>query len=147
MESLKHLLVQADDGYLEGLSNRGTVKRAYKDLEQEQPEVVWDEETGEAQAAFGDTVCHIRAPLGESTCSCPSRSVCRHIVAAILYLRQGLMAEEDPPSQASAVETSAAAVSAGETSAAAPVAEAPAAETIRRNLSLLRSGRRFWPSP
>ena len=89
MESLKHLLVQADDGYLEGLSNRGTVKRAYKDLEQEQPEVVWDEETGEAQAAFGDTVCHIRAPLGESTCSCPSRSVCRHIVAAILYLRQG----------------------------------------------------------
>ena len=78
MESLKHLLVQADDGYLEGLSNRGTVKRAYKDLEQEQPEVVWDGETGEAQAAFGDTVCHIRAPLGESTCSCPSRSVCRH---------------------------------------------------------------------
>ena len=128
MESLKHLLVQADDGYLEGLSNRGTVKRAYKDLEQEQPEVVWDEETGEAQAAFGDTVCHIRAPLGESTCSCPSRSVCRHIVAAILYLRQGLIAEEYPPSQASAVETSAAAAPAGETSAAAPVAEAPAAE-------------------
>lgn len=133
MESLKHLLVQADDGYLEGLSNRGTVKRAYKDLEQEQPEVVWDGETGEAQAAFGDTVCHIRAPLGESTCSCPSRSVCRHIVAAILYLRQGLMAEktaeEAPPSQASAGETSEAAAPAGETSAAAaPVAEAPAAE-------------------
>lgn len=137
MESLKHLLVQADDGYLEGLSNRGTVKRAYKDLEQEQPEVVWDEETGEVQAAFGDTVCHIRAPLGESTCSCPSRSVCRHIVAAILYLRHGLMAEEtageDPPSQASAGETSAAAAPAGETSAAAssaaaPVAEAPAAK-------------------
>ena len=129
MESLKHLLVQADDGYLEGLSNRGTVKRAYKDLEQEQPEVVWDEETGEAQAAFGDTVCHIRAPLGESTCSCPSRSVCRHIVAAILYLRQGLIAEEYPPSQASAGETSEAAAPAGETSAAAaPVAEAPAAE-------------------
>ena len=122
MESLKRLLIQADDGYLEGLSNKGTVKRAYKDLEQEQPEVVWDEETGEAQAAFGDTVCHIRAPLGESTCSCPSRSVCRHIVAAILYLRQGLMAEktaeEAPPSQASAGETSEAAAPAGETSAA-----------------------------
>lgn len=136
MESLKHLLVQADDGYLEGLSNRGTVKRAYKDLEQEQPEVVWDEETGEVQAAFGDTVCHIRTPLGESTCSCPSRSVCRHIVAAILYLRQGLIAEEAAgeaqPSQASAGETSAAApageTSAAASSAAAPVAEAPAAE-------------------
>ena len=132
MESLKRLLIQADDGYLEGLSNKGTVKRAYKDLEQEQPEVVWDEETGEAQAAFGDTVCHIRAPLGESTCSCPSRSVCRHIVAAILYLRHGLMAEEtageDPPSQASAGETSAAAAPAGETSAAAPSAAVPAAE-------------------
>ena len=101
------------------------MKRAYKDLEQEQPEVVWDEETGEAQAAFGDTVCHIRAPLGESTCSCPSRSVCRHIVAAILYLRQGIMAEEaageDPTSQASAGETSAAAASAAKAPAAGSV--------------------------
>ena len=35
MEELKRLLLQADDEYLAGLSNKGTVKRAYKDLEQE----------------------------------------------------------------------------------------------------------------
>ena len=35
MEELKKLLLQADDEYLTGLSNRGMVKRGYKDLEQE----------------------------------------------------------------------------------------------------------------
>ena len=35
MDELKTQLKQADDAYLAGLSNKGTVKRAHKDLEQE----------------------------------------------------------------------------------------------------------------
>ena len=35
MEELKRLLGQTDDEYFIGLSNKGIVKRAYKDLEQE----------------------------------------------------------------------------------------------------------------
>lgn len=62
MEELKKLLLQADDEYLTGLSNRGTVKRGYKDLEQETPEAVWSEE--EAQVTWKEASCQIRVLLG-----------------------------------------------------------------------------------
>ena len=86
MEELKKLLAQTDEEYLIGLSNKGTVKRAYKDLEQESPSVVWEGE--EAEVALKEAVCRIRVPLGDSTCSCPSRSVCRHLITAVLYLKK-----------------------------------------------------------
>lgn len=95
MEELKKLLAQTDEEYLIGLSNKGTVKRAYKDLEQESPSVVWEGE--EAEVTLKEAVCRIRAPLGESTCSCPSRSVCRHLITAVLYLKREL--EKSVPSR------------------------------------------------
>ena len=88
MEELKKLLAQTDEEYLIGLSNKGTVKRAYKDLEQESPSVVWEGE--EAEVTLKEAVCRIRIPLGDSTCSCPSRSVCRHLITAVLYLKKEL---------------------------------------------------------
>ncbi len=86
MEALKTQLGQVDDDYLTGLCNKGIVKRAYKDLEKETPVLTWQEE--EASVALKEETCVIRVPLGESTCSCPSRSICRHIVTAILWLKQ-----------------------------------------------------------
>ena len=68
MEELKRLLIQAGDEYLTGLSNRGMVKRAYKDLEQETPEVSWN--GNEAEVRLKDAVCRIKVPLGDSACSC-----------------------------------------------------------------------------
>ena len=96
MEALKQMLTQADDEYLTGLCNKGTVKRAYKDLDQETPAAVWSE-TG-AEVTLKEAVCTIRMPLGESTCTCPSRSICRHIITAILYLKnsQRNTAESSP---------------------------------------------------
>ena len=94
MEGLKKLLAQTDEEYLIGLSNKGTVKRAYKDLEQESPSVVWEGE--EAEVSLKEAVCRIRAPLGDSTCSCPSRSVCRHLIAAVLYLKREIEESEVP---------------------------------------------------
>ena len=64
MEELKRLLIQAGDEYLTGLSNRGMVKRAYKDLEQETPEVSWN--GNEAEVRLKDAVCRIKVPLGDS---------------------------------------------------------------------------------
>ena len=91
MEELKRLLIQAGDEYLTGLSNRGMVKRAYKDLEQETPEVSW--KGNEAEVRLKDAVCRIKVPLGDSACSCPSRSMCRHRIAAMIFLRKGLEGE------------------------------------------------------
>ena len=92
MEELKKLLLQTDDEYLTGLCNKGTVKRAYKDLGEENPSVQWQEEGAEVR--LKEVVCQIRVPLGESSCSCPSRSICRHLITAILSLKQGLDGEE-----------------------------------------------------
>ena len=100
MDELKTQLKQADDAYLAGLSNKGTVKRAHKDLEQETPEVLWDESGNEVQVTFKEAACRIRAPLGSSTCSCPSRSICRHVTAAILWVRGILEKEETAGSEA-----------------------------------------------
>lgn len=86
MEALKNMLLQVDDEYLTGLSNKGTVKRAYKDLDQEDPVVAWLET--EAEVTLKEVVCRIRTPLGESACTCPSRSICRHIITSILYLKK-----------------------------------------------------------
>lgn len=85
-EQLKQLLRKTDDDYLIGLSNKGTVKRAYKDLDGETPEVSWEGET--AQVKLKDVVCKIRMPLGESSCSCPARTTCRHLIGAILWLKK-----------------------------------------------------------
>jgi len=102
VEDLRVLIQKADDDYLAGLSNKGTVKRAYKDLEQETPVLTWQKE--EAQVALRDATCVICAPLGESRCSCPSRNICRHVVTAILWIKQEL--EQDPKAEENSSEES-----------------------------------------
>ena len=92
-------LADVDDEYLVGLSNKGIVKRAYKDKEETCVEV--DTPGEEAGVRVGDETVTIRFPLGESKCSCPSRSICRHVVLAILALREkclqkGAGAGEEP---------------------------------------------------
>lgn len=142
MEELKKLLLQADDEYLTGLSNRGTVKRGYKDLEQETPEAVWSEE--EAQVTWKEASCRIRVPLGSSTCSCPSRSMCRHRIGAMVFLRRELEKEggerENPQGEAVPEPASGAAVvSAPEPASAAPAASASQPAAPPPSASVLRS--------
>ena len=92
MDTLNTLIEKVDDDYLTGLCNKGTVKRAYKDLEQESPHL--ERKGEEAQVTLKEEICVIRIPLGESTCSCPSRSICRHIITAILWLKHEAAGKE-----------------------------------------------------
>ena len=85
MSELKKLLTCTDDDYLTGISNKGIVKRAYKDLEVVTPVVIWEDEC--ATVTIGEESCRICVPLGESSCSCPSRSICRHVISAVLWLK------------------------------------------------------------
>ncbi len=86
MEDWKTLLVAVDDDYLVGMANKGLVKRAYKDMEAGDYKVLSAD--GEAQVSVGAETATIRQPLGESTCSCPSRTICRHVLLGILALRE-----------------------------------------------------------
>lgn len=100
---------EIDDDYLTGISNKGIVKRAYKDLEtipcmaagQNLQEAAAKQFLDMAFAAeevleltVGEETVQIRLPLGESTCSCPSRSICRHVVQGILAMKAAFAASE-----------------------------------------------------
>lgn len=100
---------EIDDDYLTGISNKGIVKRAYKDLEtipcmaagQNLQEAAAKQLQDMAFAAqevleltVGEETVQTRLPLGESTCSCPSRSICRHVVQGILAMKAAFAASE-----------------------------------------------------
>ena len=85
MSVWRERLTDVDDDYLIGISNKGIVKRAYKDKEESAAEVQRLED--EAVVKVGEETVTVRFPLGESKCTCPSRSICRHVVQAILTLR------------------------------------------------------------
>ena len=76
-EDLAAALAAAGEEYLIGLCNKGTVNRAKKDLAALPPPDVQVKEEG-AEVRMGEITCLIRAPLGESRCSCPSTGICRH---------------------------------------------------------------------
>ena len=90
-------LAGVDEDYLVGISNKGIVKRAYKDLEAAGGEAqtagldysqISEASAQELTVAAGGETVTIRFPLGESQCSCPSRSICRHVIMAILLAKQ-----------------------------------------------------------
>ena len=66
MSVLYETIKNIDDDYLIGLSNKGTVKRAYKDLEGMNVEPVMSEDR--ILFDFDGTQCEIKMPLSESTC-------------------------------------------------------------------------------
>ena len=94
-------LADADDDYLIGLSNKGIVKRAYKDKEETAVEVVSAGE--EAVLKVGSETVTVCFPLGESKCTCPSRSMCRHVVLGILVLKECCRTDGAVPGQEDAV--------------------------------------------
>ena len=91
MDELKKALSEADDDYLIGISNKGIVKRAYKDLETAAVNRGLIEQS--AEITVDNARCIIRPTIAESVCSCPSRTICRHIITAVLWLKRELLTE------------------------------------------------------
>ncbi len=93
MTDWKIILAGADDEYLTGLSNKGTVKRAHKDRETV-PFQILDTADDGIGVKIGEETVLVTPVLAESRCSCPSRSMCRHIVQAVLVLKELYETEE-----------------------------------------------------
>lgn len=98
MSELVDILNSIDDDYLVGISNKGILKRAYKDKEEVNAEIL-KIEADSAEIKTGEETVQIKVPLAESTCSCPSRSICRHVIMGILVLGEqlkgGIQSESD----------------------------------------------------
>lgn len=88
MREWNKILADADDEYLTGLSNKGIVKRAHKDMETVVTKILSVED--EIGVIVGEETVKLCFPVGESKCSCPSRSICRHVVQAVLFCREKL---------------------------------------------------------
>ena len=86
MTDWKKELAEIDDEYLTGLTNKGIVKRARKDKETAPVKILKIEDEAALQVDRETVILSI--PLGESKCSCPSRSICRHIILGILVLKE-----------------------------------------------------------
>lgn len=93
-KSIRTALAAADDDYLIGLSNKGTVNRAKKDLANLTPTA---EGAGQmVVVTMGGETVMLTAPLGKSMCSCPSSAMCRHRIGAMLWLREQAGTAEPP---------------------------------------------------
>lgn len=75
-----------DDEALASLANKGLVRRAQKDLESSRPALV-SADADRVQFQIGDAIVEIVEPLGRSRCSCPAAGICRHILVALVFLR------------------------------------------------------------
>lgn len=92
MDKIKKALIEANENSLVSLSNKGTYKRACKDIDgmmlishEEQDSVIVE--------ISGETVT-VKTPFEECSCTCVSRTVCRHIIGAILLLKNNLTEED-----------------------------------------------------
>jgi hypothetical protein len=81
------LLAGYDDAALIALGNRGLLRRAKKDLEAATPELAGEDDDAVRVKTGGEEV-RVPATVQGATCTCPSASICRHVLAALLFLRE-----------------------------------------------------------
>ncbi len=149
LKRLKQVLIGIDDEALVSLANRGLLRRAQKDLESATPTILAVESDRVRLQLFEAIVEVPELPI-RSTCSCPATGVCRHILAALLYLRDSVdVIESVSPEQGQQVvsgamtESTAPELAAAETTAEASAtfdaaqtgALVPAPEEVLGNLS------------
>jgi hypothetical protein len=105
LRSLRTIVRTLDDDALAALANKGLLRRAQKDLEGAQPAIV------AAEADFltiqiVDATVEVPELPAKSKCTCPATGVCRHILAALVWLRDAPeLAAFDAPLQGELFKT------------------------------------------
>jgi len=83
---LRGVLKSLDDDALAALANKGLLRRALKDLEAARPSIV-DADECRVRLQVAEATVEIPEIPSSSACSCPATGVCRHVLTALLYLR------------------------------------------------------------
>lgn len=96
--NLRKTIAAHDDAALEGLTSKGVLRRAHRDLARQNGEVVSVDSKQAEVVADGQTVAIDGRGPTAATCSCPAAGICRHIVLAVLLLRDS--DEEQPTTSA-----------------------------------------------
>ena len=83
MSELTNALRFADEAYLTAFANKGLYKRALKELPDTPPALTFGEDS--LCALFPDgTRVDLAGSIQGYTCTCPSRTVCKHVLMAVL---------------------------------------------------------------
>ncbi|MCL1804140.1 MAG: SWIM zinc finger family protein [Eubacteriaceae bacterium] len=99
MASLLDELKAADDAYLAAIANKGLANRALREAGSASPALEFEHDTLLADFDTGEHV-EIAGSIANAACSCPSRSVCKHILIAIVAFRSfGAEAGQDQSAQ------------------------------------------------
>jgi hypothetical protein len=86
LTKLRSVLKTLDDDALAGLANKGLLRRAQKDLEAARPKIAAVED-GKVRVQLADAAVEVPELVAKSTCTCPATGICRHILGALVYLR------------------------------------------------------------
>lgn len=84
---MKDYIKGITEDYLTGLSNKGIVKRGHKDYAALGEVPPYMEEPKSITMFFSDVEVVLKNPLSEAVCSCPSKTLCKHIVMAVLAVQ------------------------------------------------------------
>jgi hypothetical protein len=87
LTQLRSALAAFDDEALAALANKGLVRRARKDLETTRPTAL-DPEGEYLRLEVGDAVVELALPPTNSRCSCPAGGICRHILTALIFVKE-----------------------------------------------------------
>lgn len=90
IEEMKKLIPYIQEDFLISLTNKGIVNRSKKDLEKIKATISFSvNENGLLQGKIGDEVTVVLdSHLQNSTCTCPSQSICKHIITCLLYVKE-----------------------------------------------------------
>jgi hypothetical protein len=86
LTDLRRQLARLDDEGLTALGSAGLLRRARKDLESQQPQLVSDDESVKVRLASHEVTLDSRGPA-HARCTCPAKTTCQHVLAACLFLQ------------------------------------------------------------
>jgi hypothetical protein len=92
-----------DDEALASLANKGLLRRAKNDLQTHPPTLIEPTENA-VQFRVEDCTVELAEIMAQSRCTCPAGGTCRHILAALLFLRDSPVVDA-PANQASSKST------------------------------------------
>lgn len=97
IQAIAAMLPRFSEEELIAASNKGTYKRARKDIESSGSlNITFSGEPVKAVITFSDCEVTAGKALGEFMCTCPSKTVCRHIISAAIVM--GEFAADNAPS-------------------------------------------------
>jgi hypothetical protein len=95
-------LAALDDDALAALANKGLVRRARKDLDKAPPTITAADAESVSLDVEGSAV-RLTSPINKSTCACAS-GFCRHVIGAVIFLRDTVGATLASPSSPGTAE-------------------------------------------